>query len=236
MNILAFDTALGACSVAVGIDAAGPLEQIEALYEDMSTGQAERLMPMIETAMRSAGLGFADLDRIAVTVGPGTFTGTRIAIAAARALALATGASVIGVSTLQLMAEEARRALRLKSGDGTLTVAVDAHRGQVYLQSFEAGEARALAPPQLLAIEEAAVAAHGEPITFVGSGAALVAEAAHAVGQRATPMLPNLQPNAAFLLVMAQQMQPGSEPVRPLYLRPADAKPQLGKSLARVGR
>lgn len=234
MNILAFDTCLGACSVAVGLHAGGALEKVEALYEEMATGQAERLMPMIDTAMRTAGIGFGDLDRIAVTTGPGTFTGTRIGIAAARALALATATGVTGISTLQLMAEEAGHALNRTRQGRPIAVTVDAHRGQIYAQVF-AADGSPETPPQLFTIERAATLAAERPIIFVGSGAAAVTAAAAVAGYAAEAALPHLQPNAAFLLLAALKHAPQDAPLRPLYLRPADAKPQAGKSLARAG-
>lgn len=234
MNILAFDTCLGACSVAVGLGAGGPLENVEALYEEMATGQAERLMPMIDSAMRSAGIGFTDLDRIAVTVGPGTFTGTRIGVAAARALALATGASLIGISTLQLMADEAVQQLGARRGARPLVITVDAHRGQVYAQVFTDPREPPRTAPMLLSIAEAAMLAQDQEVLFAGSGAAAVASEAAAAGYPAEAVLPRLQPNAAFLLLAAQRLEPLDGPLRPLYLRPADAKPQIGKSLTRA--
>lgn len=221
--------------MAVGLDAGSALEKVEALYEDMSTGQAERLMPMIDAAMRSAGIGFADLDRIAVTTGPGTFTGTRIGIAAARAFALATATSVVGISTLQLMAEEAGHALHTTRQGRPIAVTVDAHRGQVYAQVFSAPDTETRTPPQLLTIEQAAWLAQSGPMIFVGSGAAAVTAAATEAGFTAEAALPRLQPNAAFLLLAAQKCPPQDGPLSPLYLRPADAKPQVDKSLARVG-
>lgn len=234
MNILAFDTCLGACSVAVAVDAGGALEKVEALYEPMAIGQAERLMPMIDQAMRTAGIGFADLNRIAVTTGPGTFTGTRIGVAAARALALATGGAVVGFSTLQLMAEDAVRKLAHAHDHETLVMTVDAHRGQVYAQSFAAGTAQPSSAPQLLDVAAAANLARDATVVFAGSGAALVADAAATLGLSATAVLPDIQPNAAYLLLAAQDATPQDQPLRPLYLRPADAKPQSGKSLARA--
>ncbi len=234
MNILAFDTCLGACSVAVAVDAGGALETVEALYEVMATGQAERLMPMIDNAMRTAGIGFPELNRIAVTIGPGTFTGTRIGVAAARALALATGAAVVGVSSLQLMAEEAMRKLVHSHEGQPVTIAVDAHRGQVYAQTFAVGMAQPLSEPQLLYIDQAAALASDDAMVFAGSGALAVAAAAEASGYRTEAVLPELQPNAAYLLLACQQATPSDEPPRPLYLRPADAKPQAGKALQRA--
>jgi tRNA threonylcarbamoyladenosine biosynthesis protein TsaB len=232
MNILAFDTCLGACSVSVGLDAGGALEKIEAIYEEMATGQAERLIPMIDTAMRAARLGFSGLDRIAVTIGPGTFTGTRIGVAAARALALATGAGVVGVSTLEVMAEEARRALGKSISRRRLAVTVDAHRGQVYAQVFEDGGAAW--SPELLTLAQAAALAESVPAVFVGTGAEAVAAIAVNQGFDAEAALTALQPNAAFLLFAAQDRDPMTSSVRPLYLRPADAKPQVAKSLTRM--
>lgn len=234
MNILAFDTCLGACSVAVGLGAGEALEKVEALYEEMATGQAERLMPMIDAAMRSAGIGFPDLSRIAVTNGPGTFTGTRIGFAAARALALATGAQVVCMSTLELMALEAANNSAVWKSGNPLTVTVDAHRGQVYAQTFEGPGVPPAQGPQLLSIDEAAALAEHREMTFAGSGAPLVAAAAAERGYAAHAALPQLQPNAAFLLLASQDREPQPTPVTPLYLRPADAKPQVGKSLARA--
>lgn len=217
--------------MAVGVDMGSAREAIEASIEPMSTGQAERLMPMVERAMAKAGIGFSDLDRIAVTRGPGTFTGTRIGIAAARALRLATGTALVGLSSLEVMAEEACRALAPSRIACPLVVAVDAHRGQVYVQVFDQADARS--EPELLSIAQAAELASEEKITLAGSGAALVAAAAQDAGYAADAILPALQPNAAFLLLRALRDAPAST-VHPLYLRPADAKPQVSKSLRRV--
>ena len=230
MNILAFDTCMGACSVAVGVDAGPALEKIEVLFEVMKTGQAERLMPMIDEAMAAAGLSFAKLDRIAVTVGPGTFTGTRISIASARALGLATGAHLVGLPTLELMAREAVHLLPDHDPNRPFAVTVDAYRGQVYCQVFSGSDATALGAPEVLDIGEAASRAG----CFVGSGAALVADHARQSGKEAQAALETLQPNAAFLILYAQQAEPVSRTdLKPLYLRPPDAKPQSGKALQR---
>src|SRR5699024_6697022 len=89
MNVLAFDTCVGAVSVSVRWqDDAGTWQQHDA-YEEMATGQAERLMPTIAEVMQASGQTFAGIDRIAATCGPGSFTGVRVGVAAARALALA---------------------------------------------------------------------------------------------------------------------------------------------------
>src|SRR5262245_25509962 len=103
MNILAFDTCLGAVSVAVRWRGPEGLLWGEA-GELRSAGHAERLVPMIAEVMAGTGADFASLDRIAVTQGPGGFTSVRVGIAAARALALATGKPVVTATSLAVMA------------------------------------------------------------------------------------------------------------------------------------
>ena len=100
MRLLAIDTALDACSVAV---VSGP--RIVAETDVIGRGHAERLVAMIEAVMAKADCGFSDLDRIAVTVGPGSFTGIRVGLATARGLALAAGKPLVGVLTLDAMVQ-----------------------------------------------------------------------------------------------------------------------------------
>src|SRR2546430_11211690 len=96
MRVLAIDTALEACSAAV-LDTSGGTTASETVV--MTRGHAEALMPLIARVMIRAGIEFGDLDRIAVTTGPGSFTGLRVGISAARGIALAAGKSAIGLST-----------------------------------------------------------------------------------------------------------------------------------------
>ncbi len=142
MNILAFDTCFDACSACVARTGDGVVEVLASALERFETGHAERLVPMIDEVMARAGVAFADIDRLAVTVGPGTFTGTRIGIAAARGLALATGIPVVGASSLAVMAEVAARELGPRKAGEDLLVAVDARRGEVYVQLFGANGSR----------------------------------------------------------------------------------------------
>ena len=107
MNILAFDTCLGAVSVAVRWRGAGGEWLMRHAHEVRERGHAERLMPMMAEVMEEAGLAFSDIDRIAVTVGPGTFTGVRVGVAAARGLALASGVATVGATSLAVMAHQA---------------------------------------------------------------------------------------------------------------------------------
>ncbi|MGH6990659.1 MAG: tRNA (adenosine(37)-N6)-threonylcarbamoyltransferase complex dimerization subunit type 1 TsaB, partial [Stellaceae bacterium] len=157
MRLLAIDTALGACSTAV-LDTE---RAAAAVHESlpMLRGHAEALMPLIARVMQRAQLGFADLDRIAVTTGPGSFTGLRVGISAARGLALAAAKPVIGLTTL------AAYAAPFIAADDTLPVAavIDARHDHVYLQVFGAG-GRTLVTPRLAPLREALrAAASGTP-------------------------------------------------------------------------
>jgi len=229
MNILAFDTCFDGCSVCVAERHGDSVVPLSFLMQRFETGHAERLIPMIGEAMQQARFSFDHVDRIAVTVGPGTFTGTRIGVAAARALALATGAQTVGVSSLAVMAEVARREVT----SAALAVVVDARRGEVYAQLFGAGGGLdAKSSPQLLSIDDAAQLGDG-PIVFVGSGGTAVAAAA--IGRReAVARLPDLLPDARALAHIGGALVASDAPLVPFYLRPPDAKPQVGKAVARA--
>ena len=170
MNILAFDTCLGALSVAARWRGPGGEWLMRHAREVRDKGHAERLMPMMDEVMQEAGLAFSDIGRIAVTVGPGSFTGVRVGVAAARGLALASGIAAVGATSLAVMAHQADELLGQVRRGRLLAVAVDARRGSVYLQVF--GEAHdAAAPPRLLAVDDAAGQIGTRPTIVVGSGA-----------------------------------------------------------------
>lgn len=233
MNILALDTTMQACSAAVLRDA-GKTRDIFRLCEERERGHAEALMPMIEKVMDKSGLSFDGLDRIAVTVGPGTFTGVRVGVAAARGLALATGAGLVGVTSLAVMARAVMNENEDVPHSGIVAIAADARRGQVYFAMFDA-QGRALCDHMVLTPQEAAglLPASGG-VTLAGNAAVPVADAAIALGQSPQTVLERLQPDAATLAGMAveRDLEPG--PVRPLYLRAPDAKPQTGKAIPHV--
>ena len=206
-------------------------------FELRQTGHAEALVPMIERVMTRAQLAFSDLDRIAVTTGPGSFTGMRIGIAAARALSLTTGVPVAGIPTLDVMAETARHRHAL-NGDGTawpehMLVAVDARKDQVYVQLFGPNQA-ATPSAQVLSPQDAARLLPEGQVVMVGSGAHLVAAHLNVNRSGVQTLYPDLQPSAGCLALMACEAHLSENRVRPLYLRPPDAKPQDGKSIPRL--
>jgi tRNA threonylcarbamoyl adenosine modification protein YeaZ len=221
MRLLAIDTALEACSVGV-VDGAREVLKSEVI----GRGHAERLMGMIEAAMGEAGLAFAVLDRIAVTVGPGSFTGLRVGIAAARGLALVTGIPAIGIGTLSIHAETARDAI----GDAPVLAVLAAGRGEIYGQSF-AADGTPEGPPAAAPAEDFArrIAAN---TLIAGSGAAALAEI---LGDeaRARTVHERSAPDIAALCRLARAAAPTGEAPRPLYLRPPDAKPQTAGRIAR---
>jgi len=232
MNILAFDTCFGACSAAVLLQDA-PEERLIWRYEEMATGQAERLIPMIGEVLEEAGRKLEDLDAIAVTEGPGTFTGSRIGVAAARGLALASKLPIHSTTSLHVMAHHAARELGSVPTSHTLAVCVDARAGQVFVQVFDSVQLAPLTEPAALPPERAVVLAPDTPLLCVGSGGEAVAEAASRIGRTASSQLSALQPDARDLARLAPAL-PVRKPLIPLYLRPPDAKPQTGKSLPRA--
>lgn len=241
MKRLVIDTCFSACSVALVTP-----ETSYADYAAMQRGHAEALMPMLDGVMRNAGLAFTDLDEIVVTNGPGTFTGMRVGIATARALALAAGVTLKAVGTLQLMAYGALDRLGTELGARPLAIAVDARKGQIYFQPFD-GSGRALDAPRLLDPASAMTVLQGQEMMIAGNGAGLLAAVAGATDGgliASSSAFNDLQPDARDLgLRNVETAAPGSgisegaaaaPAVRPLYLRAADAKPQIGKSIARA--
>jgi tRNA threonylcarbamoyl adenosine modification protein YeaZ len=220
MRLLAIDTAYEACSVGIAGGAGAPV----LLTEVIGRGHAEKLMGMIEAVMQEAGLAFADLDRIAVTVGPGSFTGVRVGIAAARGLALVSGTPVVGIGTLAALAEAARE----KVGAAPVLAVIDARRDEVYAQAFAADGSERSAP---LAISAAAAASMLTPdMQLAGSGADLVRAAA---GRDVHVIHRDSSPDIAAVLRLGAHAPAPSAPPKPLYLRPPDAKPQAAARIAR---
>jgi tRNA threonylcarbamoyladenosine biosynthesis protein TsaB len=226
MRVLAIDCALDACAAAVFDSDTGTIVASETRI--MLRGHAEALMPLIARVMDEAEIEFKELDRIAVTVGPGSFTGLRVGISAARGIALAAAKPAIGLTTLAGLAAPHIAA------DDTLPVvaAIDARHDHVYMQVFGPG-GRTLLAPRVAPLREAVRAATNGPARIVGSAAALVARAwpqgeppPALVDQRAAP-------DIAWIARLGAAAADAEGPPKPLYLRPPDAQPQAAARLPR---
>ena len=226
MRVLAIDTALEACSAAVLDTELGTIVAHESL--PMLRGHAEALLPMIARVMDRAGLEFAALDRIAVTTGPGSFTGLRVGIAAARGIALAAGKPAVGLSTL------AAYAAPLIAADDTLpvVVAIDARHDHVYLQLFGPG-GRTIVAPRLAPLREALRAAASGAPRLVGTAATMLA-AAWPSGERPPSLVDARRaPDIDWVARLGAAAVESGMPPKPLYLRAPDAQPQNAAQLAR---
>jgi len=225
MRVLSIDTALAVCAAAV-LDTARPgIRARESL--PMLRGHAEALMPLIARVMHAAQLEFSDLDRIAVTVGPGSFTGLRVGIAAARGIALAAAKPAVGLSTLAAYAAP----LIAKDDKVPVVAAIDARHDQVYLQIFGSGGHTVIAP-RIAPIDEAVRAANLGAVRIVGSAAEQVA-AAWPTGQPQPSLVEARAAPEIDWVARLGAASVGSAPPKPLYLKAADAHPQQASRLAR---
>lgn len=231
MNILGFDTCFPALTVAVGRGIGTSQAHIASRTEPMVTGHAERLIPLIGNVLDEIGLRIDDIDRIAVTTGPGSFTGSRIGIAAARALKLAGNIPIIAFSSLHAIALSP--AINPLAGED-ITVAVDAHRGEAYVQLIDGVTRLSLGPPHMLAMDDLASIARGRAVVAVGTAAGNLALAINRSGGQARAHSGADVPDMAAAVQRAACCDPVTGSIEPLYLRPPDAKPQEGKSLARA--
>jgi len=214
LKLLAAETALGACSVAV-LDGGAVLAH---RFREMTRGHAEALAPMVAEAMREAGIGFSALDRLAVTTGPGTFTGQRVGLAFMRGLRVGLKKPLIGVTTLEAMtaATGARRAAAIH----------DAKRDEAYLLLWE-NDATILAPTVMPFGEAVARIRAFGPCALCGTGAA----AASAVLGRDFALTDIRQPDALWVARLAMTRPQPDHPPAPLYLRAPDAKLPAGAVL-----
>jgi len=226
MRVLAIDTALGACATAVLDTELGVILAREQLA--MQRGHAEALMPLIARVMDAAKSEFATLDRIAVTVGPGSFTGLRVGVSAARGIALAAGKPAVGLSTLSAYA-----APFIAADDSTpVAAAIDARHDHVYLQVFGPG-GRTLVAPRLASIMEALrVCSSGAP-RLVGNAAKLLASAWPVGEPPPAAVEQHAAPEIDWVARLGGAALEVGAPPKPLYLRAADAQPQEASRLAR---
>jgi tRNA threonylcarbamoyladenosine biosynthesis protein TsaB len=215
VSVLAFDTAGNGCSAAVLRDG----EVAARRFAAMARGQSEQLLPMIDTVLGEASVAIATLDLIAVTVGPGAFTGLRIGIAAARGLALASGVPALGITSFAAVAAQVPRAAL---AGRPLVVALDSRRAELYLQAFDTGGVPlgdgALVPPADLAGW-----VPSGPLLLVGDAAPTLATALAGRHPEVVPG-PGIADAADIARLAASAWRPGlrPEPPRPLYLRAPD--------------
>ena len=213
MRILAVDTALGACSVAV-LDGDTVLAH---RFELMDRGHAEALGPMVEVVMAESGLPFAGLERLAVTTGPGTFTGQRVGLAFMRGLRIALRTPLVGITTLAAMAHQAMA----ETGAPRAAALHDAKRDEVYVE-IDPG----LAPTLLTrsdTLEALAGAAGGSRLALAGTAAADFL-ALLRVRKIDAALSSVRHPDALWVARLGQVAAAPDGPPRPLYLRAPDAR------------
>jgi len=243
MNILCLDTCFDACSVAVQRRDGRCISERQL----MRRGHAEALVPMIQHTMSKAAISFDALDRIAVTTGPGTFTGARVGVSAALGIALAHNLDIVTYSSLTCIARAAQEFLGTSDDNcNSVIVARDARRDSVYWQ-VSTPSTTAPDQPALLSLKEArhtlvTLQASSERLIGIGSGIELL-DVGNTIVPLATALPANLQPgnalpegieepDARFMLIDASHRKPDPNPA-PLYLRAPDAKPSSTPPLPR---
>jgi tRNA threonylcarbamoyladenosine biosynthesis protein TsaB len=243
MRLLAIETATPAQGVALAED---DRLLAELSYEAKGNTRGGLLLPAVDRVLKQAGLAAGDLDAVAVSVGPGSFTGLRVGLATAKGLALGTGATVVGVPTLEALAEGYAHA------NVTICALLDAYRSEVYMALFrrQGNALERLSPDTVLSPEAvaSAVAAVEGPVHLIGSGAARYREQLEtALSGRACVTDEGLRavPSAAVVARLGfRQLAGGNKSdaeVAPIYLRRAEAevnreKGLLKSPLARVSR
>ncbi len=218
MLILAIDTALDACAASVLDTGAGvPIAQES---QAMKRGHAEALMPLIGRVMKEAGITFAALDRIAVTTGPGSFTGLRVGLSAARGIALAANKPIVGLTTLTAYAAP----VVSTNSAAPVISAIDARHDHVYFQVVS-GDGGPLIAPRVAPIEEALRASRFGAPHLVGNAAQLLADRWPADAPPPFQVDVQSAPDIAWVAWLGAAVSPETAPARPYYLRAPDAKP-----------
>jgi tRNA threonylcarbamoyladenosine biosynthesis protein TsaB len=226
LRLLAIDTALHACSACVLESDADEPMAAESL--SMERGHAEALLPLVERVMAQIDGGFRSLDRVAVTVGPGSFTGLRVGISAARAIGLGAPCEVVGVTTLAAL-----MAPLVAAGETrVVAAAIDARNGHVYFQAV-APVGRTVVTPRYVACREAARMLGAGPVIVTGSGAPMVAAEASIAGMKADVANVEAAPDIVWVARLGLLADPVQALPKPLYLRAPDAKPQVATRLPR---
>jgi len=221
MIVLAIDTAGTGCFAAVYDSTADKV--LASAGADIGRGHAEQLLAFIDQALAESGKTLSDIDRIAVTIGPGSFTGIRVGVAAARGFALALGVPSVGVSILAALAKSAAE----KHPGRPVLAAMDAKRDELYCQIFEAaGTLRTEA--QIVELGDARHMFAGFDGVICGSATRHLTDA---------PLPDVAQIDVADIGIVARLgvvADPSLGKPSPLYLRGPDVRPQAGFAVARA--
>lgn len=218
MIVLALDTAGVDCAAAV-YDS-GRNTVLGEASDMIGKGHAEHLIGIVDRALDQAGMALSHIDRLAVTIGPGSFTGIRVGVAAARGFALSLNVPAVGVTTLEVMAA----AQREKTPGRAVLAAMDAKRDEIYLQPF-AADGSPLAEPRAVSVAEAQAFAAGFDGEITGSATPLLKAGAGGDHANTFPI--------SLVARLGAAASPHTGKPKPLYLRGPDAKPQAGYAIAR---
>jgi tRNA threonylcarbamoyladenosine biosynthesis protein TsaB len=232
MRILAVETSMGPASAALLIREGASMTVHEAPAKP-SLEPAEALLPMIADLMADTGTGFADLTRLAVCVGPGSFTGIRAGLAAVRGLRLALGLPVVSATGFAIMAQ---RIVRERAPMGRFAIASSAGRDGLYVQVF-AADGVAANDLRIMTPEDAALNVPEDVCAIAGPAAGALADAVSAPGRvrEGLHVWPDIAPLASTLALMAATGEADRHPPSALYIKPADAKPQVPPALLKAG-
>jgi len=183
---------------------------------------AERLLPLIAELLQEASWPRGSIDRIGVSVGPGSFTGLRVGIACAQGLSLGLGVPLVGVGSLRAMARAVPKELV-----GVRCAILDARRSEVFAGAYETGPRAAETLAPLALPSEGALASLAErlpsPVIWIGSGLALLGVSP------GCSELGTLEPSAGAVGLLAEELDPATNPALPVYIRDAGATlPDLG--------
>ncbi len=215
-HVLAFDSALNGCSAALLDVTSGKCTSESAAME---RGQAEQLVPMIDRVLKQAGVAYMDVDLLAVTVGPGAFTGLRIGLSTARALGLALDKPVTGVTTLEVIARQYFQDHKPKP-DETLVVLLDTKRADFYAQFF-AADGSAIGEPLAASAEDIIEQARGKKLTGIGDG--ITRFRVPCGGHESWRFIDGYEhPDPGIISEIAAERGAPTDTPQPLYLRPPD--------------
>ena len=214
--ILVIDTSGPVC--AAGIFDAGSNVLVASISETLGKGHAERLIPMIDEVLAQAGMTLQQMTRIAVTVGPGSFTGIRVGVAAARGFALSLGSPAVGVTTLQVVAEQV-----LEIGPpAPVVAAIDARRDEIFAQVF-AADGEALTEPEAYTYDDIRAIVSRFDGILTGSGVSALSGVPHDVDVYPLDRIGRIGARLA-----------DDTKANPVYIRGAGAKPQTGFAIKHV--